>query len=88
MATWVRRESFTRLLSAQSQPITSGVSPRGQSFQRVASSEADKNRVGYEYYGSTSGTLIMWPGTPATGLSCTSSNRRTLAMEWSSEPGP
>lgn len=32
------------------------------SFQRIASTEGDASRVGYQYYGSTSGSYIQWPG--------------------------
>lgn len=31
-------------------------------FQRVAATEADPGRVGYEYYGSQLGTYMQWPG--------------------------
>ena len=34
----------------------------GDAFQRVAASEANQNRIGYEYYGSTRGTYMQWPG--------------------------
>ena len=34
----------------------------GDAFQRVAASEANQNRIGYEYYASTRGTYMQWPG--------------------------
>ena len=34
----------------------------GDVFQRVAASEASTARLGYEYYGSTRGTYMQWPG--------------------------
>ena len=34
----------------------------GETFQRIASSEANAARVGYEYYGSAQGTYMQWPG--------------------------
>lgn len=34
----------------------------GASFIRVALKEADRNRIGYEYYGSQLGTYMQWPG--------------------------
>ena len=34
----------------------------GDAFRRVAATEAAQNRVGFEYYGSTRGTYMQWPG--------------------------
>ena len=38
-------------------------------FQRVASSEASVDRVGYQYYGSDDGTYMGWPGVGDCGTS-------------------
>ena len=34
----------------------------GDSFKRIAASEASASRVGFEYYGSTLGSYMQWPG--------------------------
>jgi hypothetical protein len=35
---------------------------QGNVFQRIAASEASSSRIGYEYYASTRGTYMQWPG--------------------------